>query len=683
MPKLPVPVLLAAATFLPSGVAAALMPLPVKVETAAGRLPIDISFSARASGCSDPRLNAALVRFTARLARQTGIPIGLGQPANAAHPALAVECTGTSAASSPTWPTLGEDESYTLDVSPDGARIQATAAAGVLHGLETFSQLVAPSADGFAVPGIHIEDRPRFPWRGLMLDVSRHWMPLAVVERNLDAMAAVKLNVFHWHLSDDQGIRVESKRFPKLQQLGSDGHFYTQEEIRQVVAYARDRGIRVVPEFDIPGHTQSWLAAYPELAAAPPTGGTYEIGRTWGIYDPVLDPTREETYRFLDAFLSEMAALFPDSYFHIGGDEVRATQWDASPAIQAFARKHKLDGAHGLQVYFNQRIQKILEKNRKTMIGWDEILHPDLPSTIVIQSWRGQKSLADAAREGRRGILSSGYYLDHLSPARQHYAVDPLGGEASGLSPEEAARVLGGEACMWTEYVNAETVDSRIWPRAAVIAERLWSPKEVTDVDSMYHRMEAVSRWLEWTGIRHRDNYAPMLDRLAGGAGSGLSAEPLRVLADASEALGIGVRAHARKYTSLVPLNRFVDAVPPESESIRALEQAAAQATPESLVLLREKFTLWSANDARFQALAGDNALLAELKPLSRDLASLGVTGLKALDYLATAQPAPADWLAAQTSEIARILRPNAEVTLAAARPVRILLERLGTKGQQ
>jgi len=682
MPKLPVPVLLAAATFLPSSVAAALMPLPVKVETAAGRLPIDISFSARATGCSDSRLNAALLRFTARLARQTGIPIGLGQPANPARPVLTVECTGTSAGSSPTWPTLGEDESYTLDVSPDGARIQATAAAGVLHGLETFSQLVAPSADGFAVPGIHIEDRPRFPWRGLMLDVSRHWMPLAVIERNLDAMAAVKLNVFHWHLSDDQGIRVESKRFPKLQQLGSDGHFYSQEEIRQVVAYARDRGIRVVPEFDIPGHTQSWLAAYPELAAAPPPGGAYEIGRTWGVYEPVLDPTREETYRFLDAFLSEMAALFPDSYFHIGGDEVRATQWDASPAIQAFTRKHKLDGAHGLQVYFNQRIQKILEKNRKIMIGWDEILHPDLPSTIVIQSWRGQKSLADAAREGRRGILSSGYYLDHLSPAGQHYAVDPLGGEASGLSPEEAARVLGGEACMWTEYVNAETVDSRIWPRAAAIAERLWSPKEVTDVDSMYQRMESVSRWLEWTGIRHRDNYAPMLDRLAGEAGSGVSAEPLRVLADASEALGIGVRARARKYTSLVPLNRFVDAVPPESESIRALEQAAGQATPESLARLREQFTVWAANDARFQALAGDNALLAELKPLSRDLAALGVTGLKALDYLAASQPAPADWLAAQTSEIARILRPNAEVTLAAGRPVRILLERLGAKGQ-
>ncbi len=312
-----------------------------------------------------------------------------------------------------------------MDVSSGGARLKAATYYGVLHGLETFSQLVVPASDGFAAPAVHIEDRPRFPWRGLMLDVSRHWMPLEVVERNLDAMAAVKLNVFHWHLSDDQGFRVESKRFPKLQALGSDGHFYTQEEIRQVLAYAASRGIRVVPEFDMPGHTQSWLAAYPELAAAPPpaAAGSYEVGRTWGVYEPLMDPTREETFQFLDAFISEMAALFPDAYFHIGGDEVHAAQWDASASIQAFARAHKLEGAHGIQVYFNQRIQKIVAKNGKIMIGWDEILHPDLPDSIVIQSWRGQKSLADAVREGRRGILSWGYYLDHLEPAKQHYAV--------------------------------------------------------------------------------------------------------------------------------------------------------------------------------------------------------------------------------------------------------------------
>ncbi len=191
----------------------------------------------------------------------------------------------------------------------------------------------------FQAPAVHIEDHPRFPWRGLMMDVSRHWMPVDVVKRNLDAMAAVKLNVFHWHLSDDQGFRVESKRFPKLQELGSDGNFYTQDEIRQVVEYARARAIRVVPEFDIPGHTTSWFVGYPELASAP---GPYKIERTWGIFQPTMNPAREETYQFLDAFIGEMAALFPDPYFHIGGDEVEETQWKQSASIQAFAREHQL-----------------------------------------------------------------------------------------------------------------------------------------------------------------------------------------------------------------------------------------------------------------------------------------------------------------------------------------------------
>jgi hexosaminidase len=302
----------------------------------------------------------------------------------------------------------------------------------------------------------------------------------------------------------------------------------------------------------------------------------------------------------------------------------------------------------------------------------------------VIQSWRGQASLADAASKGYRGILSSGYYLDHLSPARLHYGVDPLTGPAEKLTPEEAARVLGGEACMWAEYVSAETVDSRIWPRAAVVAERLWSPKETTDVDSMYARMEAVSRVLEWTGVRHRANYGPMLDRLAGGR----PAEPVRILADACEGLGLGPRARAQKYTSLVPLNRLADAARPESESVRALEQAAGRAvgstpaSPADIAELRAQFTRWAANDARFQLLAEDNALLAELKPLSKDLAALGATGLRTLDYLERGQAAPEGWVPEQAKEMARMLRPNAEVVLAAARPVKLLLDELARRSQ-
>jgi len=662
-------------TLLSTAAAAApsLMPLPVKVETAPGKLAVDGSFSVAATGYTDLRLESALNRFAARVSRQTGIPMLAARPPEAGRATLRVECAGVPSGPGAEDPSPGEDESYQLDVAPDGARLKAATVAGALLGLETFAQLVVPGAEGFHVPAIHIEDRPRFPWRGLMLDVSRHWMPVEVVERNLDAMAAVKLNVFHWHISDDQGFRAESRRFPRLQQLGSDGSFYTQADIRRVVAYARGRGIRVVPEFDMPGHTNSWLVGYPELASAP---GPYSIGRTWGVYDGAMDPTREETYDFLDAFLAEMTQLFPDPYFHIGGDEVNGRQWSQSSSIQAFATEHKLEGTRDLQVYFNQRLQKLLQKYGKIMVGWDEVLHPDLPTDTVVQSWRGQASLAEAASKGYRGILSAGYYLDHLSPASYHYGIDPLADAAQKIAPEEASRILGGEACMWAEYVNAETVDSRIWPRAAAIAERLWSPKEVADVDSMYARMEAVSRVLEWTGVQHRANYAPMLDRLA----AGRSAEPLRILADACEGQGLGPRSRAMKYSSLVPLNRFVDAARPESESVRALEQAAGKL---DIAQLREQFTRWAANDTRFQPLAEDNALLAELKPLSQDLSALGSMGLRILTYLESHRPAPKSWLSKQAQELARMLKPRSEVVLAAVRPVKLLLDELARRSHK
>jgi hexosaminidase len=648
--------------------APAFMPLPVKVETRSGKLAIDGSFRIGTSGCADSRVGATAGRLFDRIARQTGIPM-MGEPAVK----LTVEC----AARGSQYPTLGEDESYILDIAADGAVVKAATGAGALRGMETFIQAVVPGPSGFEAPAMHIEDRPRFPWRGLMLDVSRHWMPIEVVERNLDAMAAVKLNVFHWHLADDQGFRVESKRFPKLQEMGSDGHFYTQDQLRQVIEYARERGIRVIPEFDIPGHTQSWFPGYPELASTP---AQYTIGRTWGIYYPVMDPTRDETYRFLDGFIGEMAAIFPDPYFHIGGDEVNPKEWSENARIMKFAKDHQLDGPPGLQAYFNQRISKILAAHGKIMVGWDEVLHPDLPTTTVIQSWRGNAALADAAKKGHRVLLSWGYYLDHLRPASYHYGIDPLGGPAALLPPDAAARILGGEACMWVEYAHAETVDSRIWPRMAAIAERFWSPKDTTDVDSMYARMEVVSRDLEWTGVRHRAYYGPMLDRIAGDRPAG----PLRVLADVSEAQGLGPRARAMKYTSLVPLNRLVDAARPESELVRAMEVAAARlvrnpADREDELFLREQFTQWAANDARFEPLADSDALMTELKPLSKDLSALGVAGLRLLDALAAKTQPPAAWIATERTEVTRMARPQAEVILAAYRPVKLLLDYLST----
>jgi hexosaminidase len=662
---------LLAAGFIANADPLTLMPLPAHISPGAGKLKIDGSFSVSIAGHRDRRLVAAVSRLVTRVARQTGIPIQGG-----AAPTLIVDCH----ASAPEYPTVGEDESYQLEVTPTSARLSAPSVTGALRGMQTFSQLIAADSESFFVPALRIDDRPRFPWRGLMLDVSRHWMPMPVIERNLDAMAAVKLNVFHWHLADDQGFRIESKALPKLHQLGSDGNFYTQAEIRHVIDYARDRGIRVVPEFDMPGHATSWLVGYPELGSAP---GPYQIERKWGIFEPTLDPSREDVYRFLDAFIGEMASLFPDPYFHVGGDEVLDKQWKSNPAIQAFASKQGLHSSAELHAYFNRRLLALVSKHGKKMIGWDEVLQPGVPTDVMIQSWRGQKSLADAARKGYRGILSYGYYLDHMDPASFHYQIDPLGGEAANLNSRDSSLILGGEACMWTEYVSEETIDSRIWPRLAAIAERLWSLAEVKDAGSMYKRMAAISRWLEWTGVEHRPAYASMLERLAGGVAS----PALEILAGVVEAKGIDHRQDVRQYRSSVPLNRLADAARPESESVRCLTETIERLVSDPSrnsaedAEIRLTFTEWSANHSRLRPLISSKFLLEEIEPLSANLARAGEIGLRALQYLESGEKAPSEWLLQQKQELDRMEQPTAEVTLAAVRPVRVLLETLARPG--
>src|SRR5579862_709734 len=483
-----------------------LMPMPASVQQGSGQLAITQSFSVAVTGAHDATLDAAVRRFAKQLSQLTGIPF---RPAAGATPTLTIHVDhGRDAIQK-----LGEDESYELTVSDSGAKIEAPTALGAMHGLATFLQLVTITRSGFAAPGVTIKDQPRFQWRGMLIDVSRHFIPIDVLKRNLDGMAAVKMNVLHWHLSDDQGFRAESKKFPKLTGMGSDGQFYTQDEIRDLISYAHDRGIRVVPEFDMPGHTRSWFLGYPELASGP---GPYTL--EGGGIDPAIDPTRESTYKFLETFIAEMAKLFPDAYFHIGGDEVDGKQWDANPKIQEFIKAHGMKNNQDLQAYFNKRLEKIVTKNHKIMVGWDEILHPDLPKNIVVQSWRGQQSLAVAAQQGYRGLLSYGYYLDLMWPTSRHYAVDPMSGAAANLTPEQKALILGGESCQWAEWVTPENIDSHIWPRNAAIAERLWSPQDVTDVNSMYARMHAVSLELESLGLTHNSARERMLQRMAGNA---------------------------------------------------------------------------------------------------------------------------------------------------------------------
>lgn len=642
-----------------------LMPLPTTMQPGTGQLAITQSFSVTITGVQDDSLDREIKRFESQLSKQTGIPL---YPKPGSAPTLTVH------ADHPRQPIqkLGEDESYELAITNSSAQLDAPTPLGIIHGLQTFLQLIQITPTGFAAPAVTIKDQPRFPWRGLLIDVSRHFIPIDVLKRNVDGLAAVKMNVLHWHLSDDQGFRVESKKFPKLAGMGSDGLYYTQEEIRDFIAYAHDRGVRVIPEFDIPGHSRSWMIGYPELASGP---GPY----TLQTGDPIMDSTRESTYKFLDKFIAEMAKLFPDDYFHIGGDEVDGKEWNANPKIQEFMRAHGMKNNQDLQAYFNQRLEKILEKNHKIMVGWDEILRPDLPKTIVIQSWRGPASLAQAVKQGYRGLLSSGYYLDLMWPAARHYAVEPLSGDAANLTPEEQARILGGESCQWAEWVTPENVDSHIWPRNAVIAERLWSPQSVTDATSMYTRLNAVSLDLEWLGLTHRSVRQRMLERMAGST----DISSLRILADAVEPVKDYNRWDDSKgpIDFHAPLNRLIDAAYPESETARTfadlVQQFAASNYKDEAAgaQIRTWLTLWRDNDAKLHPVLANSALLQEDIPISQNLATLGAAGLQALDYLSRSEPEPDLWKTAQLAAVAQAKKPVAGLLLQVTAPVEQLVQ--------
>jgi hexosaminidase len=628
------------------------MPLPSKYQLGGGSLKIDGGFTYAFAGFHDARLDRAGQRFLSTLRHQTGIVFALAP----ADPAKATLVITTDHDSKPVQ-EVGEDESYTLDVTASGAKLHAANTLGTLRGLQTFLQLVSVTADGFAATAVSIQDQPRFPWRGLMIDVARHFIPLEVVKRNLDGLEAVKMNVFHWHLSDNEGFRVESHKFPKLQENGSDGQYYTQDEIRDLIAYARDRGIRVVPEFDMPGHSTAWFVGYPEYASG---SGPYQLERKWGVFDPAMDPTNEKTYKFLNEFLGEMVKLFPDQYLHIGGDEVNGKEWDSNPKIQEFMKSHNIKDNVALQAYFSQRVQELVVKHGKTPIGWDEILVPGVSKNIVIHSWRGTEALATAAQQGYRGILSNGYYIDLGWSAARHYAVDPMGGAAANLTAEEKERILGGEATMWSEYVNWENVDSRIWPRSAAIAERYWSPQSTTDVPSMYFRMEAESTRLEWLGLTHRSYQRPMVLRMAGNAPAA-QVDALLTLAEALEPVKDYNRESTpgEEPTSLKALNHMVDAVHPESEVSRqfsvSVDQFIAGLCKDGAqaAALRARLMRWAAIDGQVQPLAQNSILGKDVVPASAAFSQAAELALTALDRIAQGLPLPDALKKQQTDALA------------------------------
>jgi hexosaminidase len=628
-----------------------LMPLPATVVQGTGSLSVDHGLQVVFEGYTEPRLDRARARFLHTLSRETGVPDIPAQPAKQAK--FVIRTTGPSAPIQ----QLGEDESYHLEVTATSALLTAPNPLGVLHGLQTFLQLVHITPAGYAVVAVTIDDEPRFPWRGLMIDSGRHFMPLDVIRQNLDGMEAVKMNVFHWHLSEDQGFRIESKTFPLLHEKGSDGLFYTQNQVRDIIEYARDRGIRVVPEFDMPGHATAWFVGYPSLASGT---GPYQIERRWGVFDPAMDPTRESTYQFLDQFLGEMTALFPDAYFHIGGDECNGKEWDANPRIKQYMQAHQIKDNAALQAYFTGRVQKLVTKRHKITVGWDEVLQPDTPHDVLIQSWRGQDSLAEAARRGYRGILSAGYYIDLNQSAADHYAVDPLS-SAAALSPEQQAHILGGEATMWTEFVTPETINSRVWPRTAVIAERLWSAQDMKDVPSMYRRLDTLSQKLPYYGLQYQSTYEQMLKRLSGYD----DPAALQVLASVVQPPRDYTREGLKPYDAFSPLNRLVDTVPPESDKAREFNELSAKIAtgkpdPEDWQKARQWLVLWRDNDAALQPSLAKSELTAELVPLSHNLAQSATIGLLALDALQNNQPVNAETQKQQLSQLKELEKPEA-----------------------
>jgi hexosaminidase len=650
-----------------------LLPQPARIAILPGSLPITSQLRVLLEGPPDPLLHRAAERMIFRIEQRTATHItepftdqrdGLIQIYVADH--------------SVQRPADGVDESYTLVIQNDAAKLYAQTDFGAMRGIETILQLVEASDSGYFLPGIHIADTPRFPWRGLMLDPGRHFLPVANVLRTLDAMAAVKMNVLHLHLTEDQGFRIESKRFPKLQELGSEGRYYTQDDIREIVQYATDRGIRVVPEFDMPGHTTSWFVGYPELASKP---GPYQVEHGTGVFNPALNPTLESTYEFLDAFLGEMSTLFPDEYMHIGGDESDGEDWKSNPEIVRFMREHHMQSTNELQAYFNSRVEKILAKYHRRIVGWDEILQPDLSSDVVVQNWHGIEFLIQASRSGHRGILSQPFYLDHHSSAEQMYAADPIPADAR-LTAAQEKLILGGEACMWGEQVDYNTVDSRIWPRTAAVAERLWSPASVRDAPDMYRRLAVVSLQLDALGLEHISNPERGFRQLTGG-----DPEALRLFASVVQPVDFHERYEEQHTSPLTPMTNVVDfTVPDPLTRLRFADEVTAylrglnggvnaQQHAQDRAALENTFREWVAAAHVLDSQATHEPRLAAIAQRRKQWLELATSGMDAIGFIESGKPAPEAWMTSRKALIQQSAQPQELVDFAVLDPMNELFQ--------
>jgi hexosaminidase len=495
-----------------------IIPLPSQIEA----LPGEFQLTAETTIHSDLINRKQAGYLQALLSTPTGFPLRILGLDQASNNIIRLRLN-------PGLESLGR-EGYRLTVSPQAVLVEAPESTGVFYGIQTLRQLLPveieerhPVSDvDWRIPCMIITDQPRFAWRGFMLDEGRHFQGRDTVLKTLDLMALQKLNVFHWHLTEDQGWRIEIKQYPRLTEVGSkrlgtrkgftagkhDGiphaGFYTQDEIRAIVAYAADRFITVVPEVEMPGHSVAALAAYPELSC---TGGPFKVATHFGIFPDIYCAGKEGTFAFLQNVLDEVMELFPSPYIHIGGDEAPKKRWKNCPECQRRIQAEGLKDAHALQVYLTNRIAAYLDSKGRHAIGWNEILQPGLAENAVVQFWaRGRKQLLEAIRtEHRPTVMSSCFstYLDYpynLLPLRRLYRYEPV---PAGLDELAAASILGVESPLWTEWVpNRARLDYQLYPRLTALAETGWTPRDRKSLPDFLSRLRSFMSRLNCLGVQ-------------------------------------------------------------------------------------------------------------------------------------------------------------------------------------
>ncbi|HET8654156.1 MAG TPA: beta-N-acetylhexosaminidase [Longimicrobiaceae bacterium] len=512
-----------------------LIPYPQKLTPGAGWFRLERQTSVVLPASADARTRGAVERWAADVRAASGLqlPVEVGGRARAGAIQLRLD---PAASTNP--------EGYRLSVTPRRVTLSAPAGAGLFYGLQTLRQLLPPeveadvpaslSASAWRLPAVEIEDAPRFAYRGLHLDVGRHFFPVQFIERYIDLMARYKYNTFQWHLTEDQGWRLQIEKYPRLTEVGGcraetqvakhrDPYlgdeqrycgFYTQDEAREIVQYAKDRFITVIPEIEMPGHSSAALAAYPELGCG---SGPYKVATTWGVFEDIYCP-KEETFSFLEDVLTEVMQIFPSQYIHIGGDEAPKTAWEQSPIAQAVIQREGLKDERELQSYFIQRIEKFLNAHGRRIIGWDEILEGGLAPNATVMSWRGIQGGIAAARQGHDVIMTPTdfLYLDYYQgdpkteplaiggfvPMEKVYSYEPV---PDSLTAEQAKHILGAQANVWTEYMQTpERVEYMVYPRAIALSEVVWSPRAERDWGSFTRRLPAQLKHLDELGVNYR-----------------------------------------------------------------------------------------------------------------------------------------------------------------------------------